>query len=383
MVGWAALADLVPLYPLYALLFADAGLSIGEITALFALWSGVGIVAEVPAGGLADRFSRRSCLVAASLLQGSAYALWVLLPTRPGFALGFVLWGLGGSLVSGALEALLYDGLAEAGVEDRFARVLGQVRAAGLLAQVVSSLAAVGLHAAGGYPLVGWVSVACCLAAAPVAARLPEPARSGGDPEDDDAPVSYVATLRAGLHEAATSPLVRRALVAVAALTAFDTLEEYFGLLARDWGVPTTLTPLAVLGIPVVGALGAAAGGPARRLPASALAVLLALGTAALAAGDLLHAPVGLVGVTAFYGLYRLVLVVADTRLQERIEGSARATVTSVAALGTDLLSFVIYAAWVAGEVALVAALLAALALALPALLRSPTAVPVRGRPAR
>lgn len=373
MVGWAALADLVPLYPLYALLFADAGLSTGEITALFALWSAVGIAAEVPAGGLADRFSRRSCLVVASVLQGGAYATWVLLPTRPGFALGFVLWGLGGSLMSGALEALLYDGLAEGGAEDRFGTVLGQVRAAGLLAQVVASVAAVGLYSAGGYPLVGWVSVACCLAAAGVAARLPEPARSGGGAAED-APGSYAATLRAGLHEAATRPVVRRALVAVAALTAFDTLEEYFGLLARDWGVSTALTPLAVLGIPVVGALGAAAGGPARRLPAAALAVLLALGTAALAAGDLLHAPVGLVGVTAFYGLYRLVLVVADTRLQERIEGSARATVTSVAALGTDLLSFGIYAAWVLGEVALVAGLLAALALALPVLLRTPAA---------
>ena len=34
---WALEGDLVPIYPLYALLFADSGLSDVEISALFAL----------------------------------------------------------------------------------------------------------------------------------------------------------------------------------------------------------------------------------------------------------------------------------------------------------------------------------------------------------
>jgi hypothetical protein len=41
MLGWAMLADSVPLYPLYALLFADSGLSGAQISALFAIWSAV------------------------------------------------------------------------------------------------------------------------------------------------------------------------------------------------------------------------------------------------------------------------------------------------------------------------------------------------------
>ena len=53
-------SDAVPLYPLYALLFTDTGLSGGQISLLFAIWSTVGIVAEVPTGALADRFSRRA-----------------------------------------------------------------------------------------------------------------------------------------------------------------------------------------------------------------------------------------------------------------------------------------------------------------------------------
>ncbi len=55
MVGWALLADTVPLYPLYALLFADTGLSDAEISALFVIWSVVGIAAEVPSAWIHRR----------------------------------------------------------------------------------------------------------------------------------------------------------------------------------------------------------------------------------------------------------------------------------------------------------------------------------------
>lgn len=102
MVGWALLADTVPLHPLYALLFADTGLSETQISALFVVWAGIAIAAEVPSGVLADRFSRRGCLVAAGLFQAAGFAVWAVLPQFAGFAVGFVLWGLGGALVSGA-----------------------------------------------------------------------------------------------------------------------------------------------------------------------------------------------------------------------------------------------------------------------------------------
>jgi MFS family permease len=109
------LSDVVPIYPLYALMFTATGLSIAQISGLFAIWSAVALLTEVPSGALADRFSRRSCLVASDVLQAAGYVAWVLLPGFHGFALGFVLWGFGGSLASGAKEALLYDGLAALG----------------------------------------------------------------------------------------------------------------------------------------------------------------------------------------------------------------------------------------------------------------------------
>jgi MFS family permease len=359
-VAWAFFADTVPLYALYALLFADTGLSVAEISVLFAIWSAVGIVAEVPTGALADRFSRRGALVAAGVLQALAYVLWTVAPGFPAFAAGFVLWGLGGTLVSGTFEALLYDGLADVGAADQYARVMGRVTAVGLLAQLPAAGAATVLFSLGGYPLVGWVSVGCCLVASAVATRLPEP------PRLDSASTGYLATLRAGVAEAAGQPTVRTALLAVALLTALDGFEEYIPLLGQDWGVPTGLVPLAVLAVPLVGAAGAALGGAASRFSTRTLALSLGLAALLLLGAGLVARPVGLVAVALFYGGYRLVLVVAGARLQERIDSASRATVTSVAGLGTDLACLALYAVWAVGGTPLFSVLVLLVAAALP-----------------
>jgi hypothetical protein len=241
--------------------------------------------------------------------------------------------------------------------------VIARAEAAGLAVQVPIAAAASALFALGGYRLAGLVSVGACLAAAAMATTLPDV--RAGTPSPAARP-GYVATLRAGIGEAAGSAPVRAAVLTVAVLAGFDGLEEYFPLLASDWGVAPGIVPLALLAAPLVGAVGAALGGRgvgwgSARMTLAMLAAAALLGAAALAA----H-PAGLVGLTLFYGIYRLVLVVADARLQARIDGPARATVTSVAGLGGGLAAAALYGAWAVGGLTLVTLLAVAGALALP-----------------
>ncbi|MGD9530562.1 MFS transporter [Pseudonocardia sp.] len=377
--AWAFFADALPIYPLYALLFLDTGLTVVEVSALFAIWSSVGFVAEIPTGALADRFSRRASLAVAGIVQAAGFAVWMALPGFPGFAAGFVLWGLGGTLVSGAFEALVYDGLADVGAEEHYATVNGWSSAAGMLGQLPAAAAATLLYTVGGYAAAGWVSVALCLGAAVLATRFPEPPRAAVDGPDG---AGYLATLRAGVTQAAASPAVRAMVVAVALLTGLDALEEYFGILAKDWGVPTALVPLATVAIPLAGAAGAALGGFANRLPAVGIAALLAGGLVLLGGAGIVAHPAGLVAVTAFYGVYRAAVVVADARLQERVASGVRATVTSVASLGTEIACLGVYGIWALGGLLPVAAAWLLVAVALPWLLGARPgrgAVAVRG----
>ena len=380
MLGWALLADTLPIYPLYALFFADSGLSAAQISALFAIWSATAIVAEVPSGALADRFGRRTVLVAAGVLQAAGYALWVTLPGLAGFAVGFVLWGVAGAFVSGAREALLYDGLVAAGARGEYTKINGWVNAATLVAEVPTALAATALFAVGGYRLAGWVSVGVCLAAAAVASRLPEPRPSpGGDEHDGDDGLGYLATLRAGVREASARPAVRTLVLAIAFVGGLDAVEEYFPLVTADLGVSVGLVPLAMLPISAASALGSALAGRADRLRPGRLGLLLGASMALLGLGALLWLPLGIAAIAVGYGGYHAVLVVTEARLQHRIEGASRATVTSVAGLGVELATFGIYAAWAVGGLTAVAGVGVAVALALPVLLRPG----VGGRPRR
>src|SRR5215213_5712314 len=181
--AYAFFDEFVLLYPLYALLFTDAGLSPVQISALFVLWSATGIILEVPSGALADAVSRRALLVVAPLIGAAGYALWISVPSFWAFAVGFVLWGARGALVSGSLEALVYEELAARGAAGDFARVLGRSHTAAVMAVVLATALAAPAFDAGGYRLAGVASVAAGVLAAGAALLLPEDrrnARTGG-----------------------------------------------------------------------------------------------------------------------------------------------------------------------------------------------------------
>ncbi|HZH20148.1 MAG TPA: MFS transporter [Geodermatophilus sp.] len=364
-VGWTALSELVPLYPLYALLFLDTGLSATDVSLLFAAWSLTAVLTEVPAGALADRWSRRGVLVVAGVLEAAAFAVWTVAPSFWGFAAGFAVWGVAGALVSGTVEALVYDGLADVGAESAFARVNGAMTAAELLVQVPTAAAAGLLYALGGYPLVGWASAVVCLAWAALALRFPEPPR-----EPDGG--SLLGTLRRGVADVVHVPALRLTVLAVALVGGLDAVEEYFPVLAGDSGVPTVAVPVVVLGIALAGALGAALGGRADRLPDRALAMLLALAGVLLGVVAVVPGPAALAVVAVAYGLYLAVLVVAEVRLQERIDSTRRATVTSVAGLGVELGGLLVFLAWALGGVVAVAVLVLAVVPVVGAGLRRP-----------
>ncbi|MGW7302122.1 MFS transporter [Streptomyces sp. NPDC054829] len=344
--GYEFLQNLVLLYPLYALLFADSGLSLWQISSLFALWSISGVLFEVPSGAWADAVSRRLLLWLGPLLTAAGFALWVLVPTYWSFAVGFVLWGISGALASGAQEALVYDELDRLGAADRYARVLGRARAAGLLGVIGAMGAAGPVFARGGYPAVGTASVASSLLASLVATRFPD---DRGRTSDDE---GWARTLRTGLATARRNPSLRRALLLVPAVACvWGALDEYSPLLVRETGVPDGFVPYALLLIWAAVTAVSLLAGPAERLGTPGFLGLIAVSALALALGAALRTPPGLALVAVAFAGFQLATILADVRLQHRIEEGGRATLTSVAGLGTELMTVLVYGAYaVAGD---------------------------------
>lgn len=351
--AYALFEEFVLLYPLYALLFTETGLSVAQISSLFVLWSLTSVLLAIPAGAWADIVPRRYLLAIAPLLAGTGFALWLLAPIHgPSywvFALGFVLWGAGGALSSGAFEALVYTELSHRGAAHEYARIMGVTRALGVAAVGVATLLAVPVMAHGGYAAIGAASVAACVLCALAGLALPECRSPRSDHSSStEADPGYLETMRRGLAEARGSRAVRNAIVLVVVITAFwGMLEEYVPLLAASAGVATEDVPLVVLTVWVCVTVGGLIAGPAARLSPRTLAVLLALAAVAIAAGALLGNPAGWVLLGCGFGVCQMMNVVADARLQDSITGSSRATVTSLAGVGSEAVSavsFLVYA---------------------------------------
>lgn len=339
------LDDFVLLYPVYTLLFSDTGLSVWQISSLFVIWSVSSLALEVPSGAWADATSRRRLLIAGPLLTAVAFTLWVAAPAYWVFALGFVLWGLKSALTSGALEALVYEELQRLQATGEYATLMGRGQVAGVLAATCSGAVAAPIISVGGFAAVGAASVAASVLASVVAMLFPEyRIRKTDEPE-----LGWADTLAAGTREARRSAPVRVAVILVAVVgSVWGALDEYTPLLIESGGVSAADVSLLMVVVWAGASAGGLAAGRVARWGSTAFAALVGVGAVLMAAGALSQHPLGVVALAAAFGVFQCATIVADARLQNSITGPARATVTSLAGMSTDVATLAVYGSYAA-----------------------------------
>ncbi|MGN6576439.1 MAG: MFS transporter [Nocardioides sp.] len=352
--AYYAMRDLVPLYAVYALLFRDSGVSPAEVSTLFVVWSVAAFVFEVPSGAWADTVDRRSLLLVSSLVHAGGFACWVLFPGYAGFAAGFVLWGLSSALMSGTFEALVFEELDGAGQAASYPRLMGHAHALAMTANLLATVSAAPLMAWGGYALVGWTSVAIAVVQAALALTFPRRGRPRAHAVHDLAvqteriAVRYVAMLRAGVREASGATDVRRAVLIAAAVVGASAYDEYFPLVARHHGVAAGTVPW-LIGLVVLGqVVGTVLAGRTAAMRGKWMGWLLLGAALLISAGALVAPPLGFVAIAVGYGLLNNAMVVSEARIQAVITGPARATVTSVAGLATEVVALAVYVSFAA-----------------------------------
>ena len=362
---FSGLGDAIALYPVYALLFGDTGLSTGQISTLLVFWSVTAMLLEVPSGALADRVSRHRLLAVAAVIRGVGFGLWVLVPSYPIFLLGFLLWSVQGALTSGTVQALVYEGLREHGATSRYNRLVGRAATAEMVGGLLATIAAAPLLALGGYELVGLASVSVCLVQAVLAWTWPRPHVVGTavseTPRPLDGPVTvdrvahrageraadlvmspelsgrpgvraefaaYLATLREGLGEVWHHRRLRWLVLAAGLLPGLMGFDEYLPLLALEVGAERTWVPV-LLAVPpfAMAVAGLLTGSRLTLWPA----VPLLLSAVVIGAGAADGSVAGFVAIGLGLGAFHLTRLILEAAVQHAVVGSARATVTSVA----------------------------------------------------
>ena len=95
-------------------------------------------VAEIPTGAIADLLGKKKTLTVAFLIMATGNLLMALSTSFAYLAGAVFIAALGGTLVSGTFDALIYDSLKEIKQESRFDKVTSNINSLSLIAMAVS-----------------------------------------------------------------------------------------------------------------------------------------------------------------------------------------------------------------------------------------------------
>ena len=328
-----SLRELIPIYPLYAIMMGEHGISPFELSVLFSIWALVAIITEIPSGAWADTYSRKWLIVFSGFIKGSAFLVWYLWQDFYGYALGFIVWGLGSAIRSGAWEALLHDLLKSWDAEAKFTRHYGRIKALATLGVMVGEIMG-GFLIIHGYDLVLLVSVLV-----PVVATVPFIFLVKDAQVEERVPeISYMASLKSGVLETFNNKSILYVFLAFSfLLVAFGVIDEYISPILFEKGF--SLSQVAWLAAPIflAQALGEAIASKFHFLSLKQLLFCMAMSTLFLFTAVFLSGYWVPTTVAVFFFMFGLASTLFSGRLQHEIEGSARATVTSTVSLGEGL----------------------------------------------
>ena len=117
-------------YPVFTLLFLDFGLSLSQFAILNSIWALTIVLFEIPLGGLADTIGRRKIVILSAILLNTELLVWIFAPIHGGdtlfvfFLVNRIISGLCEAASSGADEALVYNSLKKAKLEDSWSSIL-------------------------------------------------------------------------------------------------------------------------------------------------------------------------------------------------------------------------------------------------------------------
>ncbi len=320
------------IYPLYAVMFVERGLSALKIGIILAVWAGTTVLLEVPSGILADKYSRKKILFWAEMLQIVGYLFWLFWPNFWGFLVGFVFWGAKVALATGTFEALVYDELKTYRQNKQYTKIIGRAKGFDFLGTVLASLLA-SAAILRGYSLVLILSLFSLALSALTILLLPKVKQTLLTKKK-----GHVAFLKEGVRQAVAQKGVLALLVFLALMFTFwYVLEEFFPIFGEQVSLPKyALGPfIAILfGAQAVGSFLAH---HFQEHSLKRIYFLFGLNGLILACAAFWFKPAAILSLLLFACLYKVVEVIIEGALQQRVPSDTRATIFSTRSFLTEM----------------------------------------------
>ncbi len=170
---------LMLIMPIVALFYNENGLDDFDIFLLQAIYSVSVAVMEIPSGYMADIVGRKKTLVLGSIMGTLGFLIYSVSYDFTGFLVAEIILGVGGSFISGADSAMLFDSLAVTSRQHRYLQFEGRITSLGNFSETLAAACGGLIAAMLSYRAV-YVSQAIIAALAiPAALLLLEPPRDG------------------------------------------------------------------------------------------------------------------------------------------------------------------------------------------------------------
>lgn len=167
-------SSFAPYLSILPFIYKELGFSVMEMTWITVFGNTLLLILEVPSGGLADLFSRKSAVLLGTLLIVAGLCLPLFLPkTLTVMFAWMALHAAGFSLTSGADRALLYDHLHKYGKTDAFHLAYGTYSSVSRTSSFLATFLAGFLYEIGGFELTLSVAIAGRLCAAAALLTIP------------------------------------------------------------------------------------------------------------------------------------------------------------------------------------------------------------------
>jgi MFS family permease len=163
--------------PIIVLFFESKGLSLTQIMILQGTYSLFVALFEIPSGFFADIYGRKNSLVIGSLLLFLGYIIFSFFSGFNEFLFAEMLLGIGGSLISGADSAILYDTLLEINEDKEYTKIEGRTYAIGNFSEGIAGVLG-GFLAISSLNMPVYIQTIVMFLSIPIAMTLVEPKSS-------------------------------------------------------------------------------------------------------------------------------------------------------------------------------------------------------------
>lgn len=344
--------ELMPIYPLYLLLFESKHLSVSQISLLLIIWSLPVVLLEIPSGIIADQWSRKNLLVLGSMFKVLCFLIWLYSNSFLPFAIGFIFWGISSAFCSGSEEALIFDSLKANDNEQNFENVLSRGRFLSGLSFTLSSIA-------GGFIATHWgisITLMFSIIAGLICVSLSLTFKEVNFYKDSKLHINskshetLVKAFRFFFHH---KQLLLFALLSTFVIGTAGILDEYDQLIAKEYGLPIVLIGIWTSCRSLLVALGSILAPFIKkvivkvlhvRTPIYIVSIICLIASILLGLSGLIHH----ILIMFFYGLYFLLMssgsILQEDYFQQQIEDEGRSTVHSIVSLVYNLYCMLFYA---------------------------------------